>query len=584
MPHLLFTLSWCDRLWNQRLVYLASLLMLLLQRTPVLRVLTESGPMLAMPRFAHLLKFSSAASVVHVAGAHAVTGATAPEVTPVSPSSNPADATIGEPFVWVFSATVPGKKARSYRVQGLPPGVGYDGKVASNSFAALQGTPTTPGSFTVEITAFHFANQRGEASPVYSLDLNVTGEAVAAPLITRELTSELVTLGASLTLSVETEDEGLDYAWEKDGVPLENARGPALEIAEVTADDAGTYRVTVANEAGEAHSTAQVTVTEKEIPLPEGLTLYSISPRDAQLRVIDPGGATASMIPIVMDDHEVTGGTGLATDPQTGILHAILRLSNPLPNTVGDRVLATIDPFTGQATLIGAPSSEHLIKLSGLAFDPEGQLFGVTGDDQGATAPETLFLIDPATGAATEFMTLGNGDQGEAIAFDPASGLLVHASGGASPQEQVLETIDLSNQTITPVALQSGWSEGRALAALSPGLYLLADEDAFYLISENGGLTPIAALDHISKGLALAATGAPVGLPVPRIEFTADAVAILTFSAAAGEHYRIESSEDLLSWTERAQITVEEGQNEVEFQDPEISPGSTVRFYRGTRD
>lgn len=128
--------------------------------------------------------------------------------------------------------------------------------------------------------------------------------------------------------------------------------------------------------------------------------------------------------------------------------------------------------------------------------------------------------------------------------------------------------------------MERGSGAGSAL----PGLYLLADEDAFYLISENGGLTPIAALDHISKGLALAATGAPVGLPVPRIEFTADAVAILTFSAAAGEHYRIESSEDLLSWTERAQITVEEGQNEVEFQDPEISPGSTVRFYRGTRD
>ncbi len=73
---------------------------------------------------------------------HAVTGATSPEITPVSPSTNPAEAQVGEQFAWVWGAFTPGKKARSYLVEGLSPGITYDNIVNSSSFAAIQGTPT----------------------------------------------------------------------------------------------------------------------------------------------------------------------------------------------------------------------------------------------------------------------------------------------------------------------------------------------------------------------------------------------------------------------------------------------------------
>ena len=169
------------RIWNSRLAYVASILLLLLQRTPLLRALVD-GRLLAAPRFANVMKFTAAASAVNAAGMHAVTGATVPEVTPVAPSANPEEARVGEAFVWVFSASIPGKKARSYLVEGLPPGIEYDGRVASNSLASMSGTPTAPGRFTVEITGFHFPNLRGTATALYALSIHVEEDAVASPV------------------------------------------------------------------------------------------------------------------------------------------------------------------------------------------------------------------------------------------------------------------------------------------------------------------------------------------------------------------------------------------------------------------
>src|SRR5439155_12783760 len=97
---------------------------------------------------------------------------------------------------------------------------------------------------------------------------------------------------------------------------------------------------------------------------------------------------------------------------------ALLRLQGQ-----SGRQLVKIDSGTGVATSIGNTGDN----FAGLAFDSNGTLYGVTGD--GATVPETLYTLSTSDASKTLVCTLGNGSDGEVIAFNPDDGLLYHASG-----------------------------------------------------------------------------------------------------------------------------------------------------------
>ncbi len=72
-------------------------------------------------------------------------------------------------------------------------------------------------------------------------------------------------------------------------------------------------------------------------------------------------------------------------------------------------------------------------------------LVGVTGD--GAATPESLFLLNQSNASATFIMSLGNGNDGETIGYNPFDGLLYHASG-ISSGNRYWESIDVLNTTI----------------------------------------------------------------------------------------------------------------------------------------
>ncbi len=128
-------------------------------------------------------------------------------------------------------------------------------------------------------------------------------------------------------------------------------------------------------------------------------------------------------------------------------------------------------------------------------------LFGVSGDGAD-TDPETLYTIDPATGVPTPLLTLGNGTDGESIAFNTNDQLLYHWSG-LNPA--IMETIDPHTSTITNVPL-SGYNYDEFTASVfNPwsGEFLLADlNDDFISVTTAGVVTLIGAMDHQSKGLA----------------------------------------------------------------------------------
>lgn len=88
-----------------------------------------------------------------------------------------------------------------------------------------------------------------------------------------------------------------------------------------------------------------------------------------------------------------------------------------------------------------------------LALTSGGQLhadlYGVTGD--GAADPENFYIVSTADASVTLVQALGNGTGGESIAFNPDDGLMYHWSGVGSP-DQIMETINLSDQLITNIA------------------------------------------------------------------------------------------------------------------------------------
>ena len=133
-------------------------------------------------------------------------------------------------------------------------------------------------------------------------------------------------------------------------------------------------------------------------------------------------GVATSLGEMTMAGETINAGNGLATDPTTGTIYAILQLAS---NTGKNRTLATINPTTLVATKIGTLGQDG---MADLAFLANGTLVGVTGD--GATNPETLYSINTLTAATTLIVALGNGLDGECIAAVPArlSGTLTVAA------------------------------------------------------------------------------------------------------------------------------------------------------------
>jgi hypothetical protein len=148
----------------------------------------------------------------------------------------------------------------------------------------------------------------------------------------------------------------------------------------------------------------------------------------------------------------ITGCTGLATDPTTGITYVIMKVS-----AVSGRVLGTIDLMTGVCTQIGNLGDN----FSSITFREDGQLFGMTGD--GATVPETLYLIDKLTGNKTVAATLSAGADGEIICYNRANDLFYHWSGNGTVVFESVLSVAPYTATNIPT---SGAANGETFGAM----------------------------------------------------------------------------------------------------------------------
>lgn len=246
-----------------------------------------------------------------------------------------------------------------------------------------------------------------------------------------------------------------------------------------------------------------------------GVTLSSVA-----LTVVNPPPPRAPNDP---RNTYVLSGNGLALHPATGQLFAVLTIesdadaSDPLLKL--RRHLATIDPATGQATLIGDTG-----KLAGLAFTTagalgSGALLGVMGDGasgafcapQPQCTPSTLYQLSSNDAHATRLRDFVTPGAGEAIAFDPVDSRLYHASGSRF-DKRIFESLDLAAPAgpTAPIPLTgfveaTGSDEITALT-FAQGLFYAADQaQNFLTITPAGVVTKLGTLDHKSKGLVFVA-------------------------------------------------------------------------------
>ena len=172
-------------------------------------------------------------------------------------------------------------------------------------------------------------------------------------------------------------------------------------------------------------------------------TFYAAEAFDNEFHTVDPvTAAILSTDPITVAGETVNGFNGIAVHPTTGVVWALVRLAGQ-----GGRELLTIDTDTLVATRIGNTGPGNTLKFAGITFNANGTiLYGVTGD--GSTVdPSALFTINQTDASATKLCDLGNGADGESIAFNPTDGKVYHWSGINGPPGQIFERIDDTGPT-----------------------------------------------------------------------------------------------------------------------------------------
>lgn len=153
----------------------------------------------------------------------------------------------------------------------------------------------------------------------------------------------------------------------------------------------------------------------------EAATLYASTSAGGpgQLYTIDPAsGAVIQNVGPLVDSFNVNYPiTGLAFNPINGLLYG--STGNSVPGTAAKLVL--INPLTAQVTVIGsfnAGNAGNPATMADLAFDSAGNLYGI-----GSVGGPQLYSINPFTGQATVIGGTGlTSTTGGGLAISPAGG------------------------------------------------------------------------------------------------------------------------------------------------------------------
>ncbi len=261
-------------------------LLILLQRTPLLRLVGGGGEFSAPSRIVALLK-SAVATAASLGAVHSLAGATRFVV-----SSPTVIGTVGTPISPVaFTVTGAAVPTGSYRFTGaLPPGVAVN-NVASNgvlnaSSGLITGTPTAAGTFVFSILAFERTNGSGDSYGPETVTFVISAAAAVGPTITVQPATQSANAGATITLGVAvTGSPAPTFQWRKDNANISGATQNTLLLTNVTAASAGAYTVVISNSAGTVTSAPAV------LTINGAVTTAPVVAAQPQSQHVTPGAA-----------------------------------------------------------------------------------------------------------------------------------------------------------------------------------------------------------------------------------------------------------------------------------------------------
>ncbi len=253
-------------------------LIALLQRTPVLRVVSAAESLVHASPVGHVLR-SAFTTVASLGAVHALAGATQFVV-----SRNSVSGTVGA-AVPVVAFSVSGSPASpgSYRVTDLPPGVTITGVAANGIFngsaGTLSGTPTASGTFLAAITAYQDAGARGDAYGPATVAFVIAPATPVTAVFSLQPASRTIAVGSNVTFTASASGTpSPTFQWRKDGVVIPAAVGVSFTLTNVQLGQAGAYSVAATNSAGTTVSeSAILTVNSTAVGSPAFTTLPTAS-------------------------------------------------------------------------------------------------------------------------------------------------------------------------------------------------------------------------------------------------------------------------------------------------------------------
>lgn len=249
----------------------AGFLVVLLQRTPALRLLVTAEAELAAPAASVLRSILPAAAAL--GAVHSMAGATTQLVASVA---QPARATVGVPFTeGIVIQGLGVSYAQSWTIGNvLPPGIIAQGAVLQNGRLVinpssgtliLSGTPTTAGTYNIAISGYQFVNLAGPVTNA-TAQIVVAAAPNSAPVVTRPPSSVTSVVGGTASLFVTfTGTPAPTIQWLKDGTVIDGATSATLVLSNISVANAGNYTVTLTNSLGTVTSAA-TTVTVNPAP------------------------------------------------------------------------------------------------------------------------------------------------------------------------------------------------------------------------------------------------------------------------------------------------------------------------------
>ena len=267
---------------------------------------------------------------------------------------------------------------------------------------ASGGVTTTDNGSAADVTGFAFRQAKNIGAMLVdnlivgtSLSDVTDGGGGDEPSILSQPVSQTVLAGKTISFSVvATGSEPLAYQWSKDGSEIDGATSSALELADVSADNAGDYAVTVSNDAGSVTSDT-VTLKVQDSPGGDAVTIKHLRSLVDDNREPSDTKTIFTAEGIVTTHTNMTGGSHSLfyfQDDTAGIA-VYFRSGKSSHPKAGDkvRVSAPLGHFNGLLEFVpDAGNAMHLVKVvsSDNALPEPAKLDFMQSDD--AAAMEAL--------------------------------------------------------------------------------------------------------------------------------------------------------------------------------------------------